>query len=272
MDWHTICVHILDPRTRTLCSPNVWIWAVPPSHWASRRAPWQLEMARKIHGFVQRWSIPQTQHFVIREIIINHFDRTPDHLEMLDRSGPAGPSFHQGIEGEIERKTGKTFCPPGGKKMTVAWPWHAMAYGVQYLKSLDGEVFSTLKNALVYIVDTIWIKNTWKSLLNFNRSNNDWFMQSWHYQNWPNILGQDSCKPILFDQLVLDSARWWHCDRLGLHWWCRDAISEQVAWWWNNGFVWQWRTPNSDGLSPFTHESRHFWVWPILGHRPMASK
>jgi hypothetical protein len=137
---------------------------------------------------------------------------------------------------------------------------------------LDGEVFSTLKNALVYIVDTIWIKNTWKSLLNFNRSNNDWFMQSWHYQNWPNILGQDSCKPILFDQLVLDSARWWHCDRLGLHWWCRDAISEQVAWWWNNGFVWQWRTPNSDGLSPFTHESRHFWVWPILGHRPMASK
>lgn len=28
---------------------------------------------------------------------------------------------NRGIEGEIERKTGKTFCPPGGKKMTVTW-------------------------------------------------------------------------------------------------------------------------------------------------------
>ena len=29
--------------------------------------------------------------------------------------------MNRGIEGEIERKTGKTFCPPGGKKMTVTW-------------------------------------------------------------------------------------------------------------------------------------------------------
>lgn len=38
-------------------------------------------------------------------------------MNLSSATQPLG--FQKSIEGEIERKTGKTFCPPGGKKMTV---------------------------------------------------------------------------------------------------------------------------------------------------------
>merc|ERR1719454_1375828 len=40
--------------------------------------------------------------------------------KMVNFSSATTPEgFQKNIEGEIERKTGKTFCPPGGKKMIV---------------------------------------------------------------------------------------------------------------------------------------------------------
>jgi dynein heavy chain len=38
-------------------------------------------------------------------------------INFSSATSPLG--FQKNVEGEIERKTGKTFCPPGGKKMTV---------------------------------------------------------------------------------------------------------------------------------------------------------
>ncbi|OLQ04247.1 Dynein heavy chain 8, axonemal [Symbiodinium microadriaticum] len=50
----------------------------------------------------------------ILDIIAKHVTRTPPSFKSCMMVGAAA-----GIEAEIERKTGKTFCPPGGKKMTV---------------------------------------------------------------------------------------------------------------------------------------------------------
>merc|ERR1719197_2126541 len=51
---------------------------------------------------------------------INSFSQDVMLSKTLNLSSATTPlGFQKSIEAEIERKTGKTFCPPGGKKMTV---------------------------------------------------------------------------------------------------------------------------------------------------------
>merc|ERR1719265_2175882 len=52
--------------------------------------------------------------------------------------------MQKNIEGEIERKTGKTFCPPGGKLMTVfsggaPMPW-VIKWGDQVTNELSRQL------------------------------------------------------------------------------------------------------------------------------------
>merc|ERR1719197_871908 len=51
---------------------------------------------------------------------INSFSQDVMLSKQLNLSSATTPlGFQKSVEAEIERKTGKTFCPPGGKKMTV---------------------------------------------------------------------------------------------------------------------------------------------------------